>query len=78
MIMVEGDISNFENVVIYYICDKGFNDEDWKVRDYCYFLGKFRGVVYNSCYLKFNKLKNIFVIFYNFLGYDVYLLLGGF
>ena len=34
MITAEGDISNFENAVICHICDKGFNDEDRKVRAY--------------------------------------------
>lgn len=73
MISAEGDISNFENAVICHICDKGFNDEDRKVRDHCHSSGKSRGAAYNSCYLKFNKPKKISVIFHNLSGYDAHL-----
>lgn len=73
MITAEVNISNFENAVICHICDKGFNDEDRKVRDHCHSSGKSRGTAYNSCYLKFNKPWKISVIVHNLSGYDAHL-----
>lgn len=56
-----------------YICDEELGSD--RVRDYCYFIGKYRGVVYSDCNLNYKFIKCILVVFYNFKNYDVYLLI---
>lgn len=36
-------------IVIFVKKSFGVNFKEYKVRDYCYFIGVFRGVVYNLC-----------------------------
>ena len=46
---------------------------DKKVRDHCYFTGKYRGAAHNKCNLQFKKPKFTPVIFHNLSGYDAHL-----
>ena len=63
----------FENAKICWICQKGFEKKDRKVRDHCHFTGKFRGAAHNKCNLQFKKPAFTPVIFHNLSGYDAHL-----
>ena len=63
----EEDNYNKENTC--YICKKDFNN-DGKVRDHCYFTGKYRGAAHNTCNLRYKIPKNIPVVFHNGSTYD--------
>ena len=63
----------FENAKICWICQKGFEKKDKKVRDHCHFTGKFRGAAHNKCNLQFKKPTFTPVIFHNLSGYDAHL-----
>ena len=65
--------SEFENAKICWICQKGFEEKDKKVRDHCHFTGKFRGAAHNKCNLQFKKPTFTPVIFHNLSGYDAHL-----
>ena len=52
-----------------WICNGEF-DDDVKVRDHCYFTGRYRGAAHNSCYLKYRKPNFTPVVFHNLSGYD--------
>ena len=65
--------SEFENAKICWICQKGFEEKDKKVRDHCHFTGKFHGAAHNKCNLQFKKPTFTPVIFHNLSGYDAHL-----
>ena len=49
-----------------------------KVKDYCYFTGKYRGAAHNTCNLKYKIPKNITVIFHNGSKYDYHFIIREF
>ena len=51
-----------------HICMKDLDSD--KVKDHCYFTGKYRGAAHNTCNLKYKIPKNIPVIFHNGSTYD--------
>ena len=65
--------SEFENAKICWICQKGFEEKDKKVRDHCHFTGKFRGAAHVKCNLQFKKPTFTPVIFHNLSRYDAHL-----
>ena len=67
--------NNKENIC--HICKKELNNDttessslECKVRDHCYFTGKYRGAAHNTCNLKYKIPKNIPVIFHNMSIFD--------
>ena len=46
-----------------------------KVRDHCYYAGKYRGVAHSICNLKFNASNKIPVVFHNCSNYDYHFLI---
>ena len=46
-----------------HICMKNLDSD--KVKDYCYFIGKYRGAAHNTSNLKYKIQKNIPVSFHN-------------
>ena len=46
-----------------------------KVKDYCYFTGKYRRAAHNMCNLKYKIPKNIPVIFHNGSTYDYHFII---
>ena len=56
--------TEFIKAKICWICQKGFEKKDKKVRDHDHFTGKFRGAAHNPCNLQFKKpLQLFFIIF---------------
>lgn len=69
--MIDDNKGNFYEVGECYICNK-----DIIVRDYCYVIGKYGGLVYSLYfYLIFKLIDKIFVILYNLRGYDSYFIM---
>ena len=69
--------SNYSRETNCHICKKGFiNYEDdydkkyYKVKDYCYYTGKYKGVAHSNCDLKYKVQKEIPIVFHNSSTYD--------
>ena len=56
-----------------HICKKDLDSD--KVKDYCYFTGKYKGAAHNTCNLKYKIQKNIPVIFHNGSTYDYHFII---
>ena len=46
-----------------------------KLRDHCYFSGKYRVTAHSICNLRFNVLNEIPVVFYNGSKYDYHIII---
>ena len=63
---------------ICYICKKEFNNNEkknYKVRDHCYYTGKYRGVAHNICNLRYKVPKEIPIVFHNGSIYDYHFII---
>ena len=63
---------------ICYICKKEFNDNDkknYKGRDHCHYMGKYRGAAHNICNLKYKVPKEIPIVFHNGSIYDYHFII---
>ena len=56
-----------------WICKEKFVKEKDKVKDHCYFTGKYRGAAHKSCSRKYKKPNFTPVVFHNLTGYDSHL-----
>ena len=56
-----------------HICMKDLDID--KVKDYCYFTGKYRGAAHSKCNLKHKIPKNITIIFHNGSKYDYHFII---
>ena len=78
--MTEQNNKDHENTTHCWICEQeiGNSNNNPKVRDHCYFTGKYRGAAHKSCNLKL-KIKpgkaKIPVVFHNLKGYDSHLIM---
>ena len=74
MIFTEDNKRKYEESTNCHICGKSeFTEKDWKVRDHCHTLGKFRGLAHNTCNLKFRVPAFTPVFFHNISGCDAHL-----
>ena len=62
----------FDSATKCWVCGDPLEDEK-KVRDHCYFTGKYRGAAHNKCNLRLTRSKRIPVLFHNFTNYDNHL-----
>ena len=72
---------------ICYICKKEFNNNDmaelssverkknYKVRDHCHYMGKYRGAAHNICNLRYKVPKEIPIVFHNGSIYDYHFII---
>ena len=63
---------------ICYICKKEFNNNDkknYKVRDHCHYMGKYRGTAHNICNLRYKVPKEISIVFHNGSIYDYHFII---
>ena len=63
---------------ICHICKKEFNNNDkknYKVRDHCHYMSKYRGVAHNICNLRYKVPKEIPVVFHNGSTYDYHFII---
>ena len=56
-----------------YICFKGFEELNSKVRDHCHYTGKYRGPSHRICNLRYKIPSHIPIVFHNISGYDAHL-----
>ena len=59
---------NHNKQEVCYICKKEFNTDDkkhCKVKDHCYYAGKYRGAAHNICNLRYRIPKEIPTVFHN-------------
>ena len=70
---------SYERQKVSCICKKEFNTDEndknafkqcYKVRDHCYYKGKFRGAAHSICNLRYKTPKEIPVVFHNGSTYD--------
>ena len=67
-----GECKSYHEQNICYICRKEFITDDkkhYKVRDHCYYTGKFRGAAHDICNLRYKIPKEIPVVFPNGFTY---------
>ena len=63
---------------ICYICKKKFNNNEkknYKVRDHCHYMGKYRRATHNICNLRYKVPKEIPIVFHNGSIYDYYFII---
>ena len=63
---------------ICYICKKEFNNNDkknYKVRDHCHYMGKYRGAAHNICNLRYKVPNEIPIVFHNGSIYDYHFII---
>ena len=63
---------------ICYICKKEFNNNDkknYKVKDHCYYTGKYRGDAHNICNLRYKVPKEIPIVFHSSSTYDYHFII---
>ena len=61
-----------------HICEKDFNeysDENYKVKDYCYYTGTYRGAAHKECSNKYNEERDIPIVFHNASSYDYHFII---
>ena len=63
---------------ICYICKKEFNNNEkknYKVRDHCHYMGKYRGAAHNICNLRYKVPKEVPIVFHNRSIYDYHFII---
>ena len=80
--LTQKEESNYSRETNCHICKKGFiNYEDdydkkyYKVKDYCYYTGKYKGAAHNNCNIKYEVQKEIPIVFHNGSTYDYHFII---
>ena len=71
--MIFEEKEQFDMATKCWICNGEFAKGDVKVRDHCYFTGRFRGAAHIICNLKYRILYFTPVVFHTLSGYDSHL-----
>ena len=72
MIFGKEEKERFDEETKCWICNQKFDEND-KVKDHCYFTGRYRGAACNACNLNYKKPNFTPVVFHNLSGYDSHL-----
>ena len=73
--LTKDEEDSYNKDTISHICLKEFGNDKDKVRDYCYFTGRYRGAAHNDCNLRHKIPKNIPIVFHNGSMYDYHFLI---
>ena len=73
--LTKDEEDSYSKDTICHICLKEFDNDKDKVRDYCYFTGRYRGAAHNDCNLRHKIPKNIPIVFHNGSMYDYHFLI---
>ena len=73
--LTKDEEDSYNKDTICHICLKEFDNDKDKVRDYCYFTGRYRGAAHNDCSLRHKIPKNIPIGFHNGSMYDYHFLI---
>lgn len=74
LIMTKKDLLNFEYQKSCYMCNKKFDDQNFKVRDHSHESGNYLGASCNSCNLKRRRPKNLKIFIHNGSRFDYHFL----
>ncbi|XP_071576599.1 uncharacterized protein [Temnothorax nylanderi] len=66
---------NFWSATSCHICERPFESEDQRVRDYCHLTGRYRGPAHPRCNLNYRDSYVIPVFFHNLSGYDAHFII---
>ena len=67
---------NKQKICYIYIKEFNINDKkNYKVRDHCHYMGKYRGAVHNICNLRYKVPKEIPIVFHNGSTYDYHFII---
>ena len=69
---------NYNDQQICYVCKKEFSNDhkkNYKVRDHCHDMGKYRGAAHNICNIRYKVPKEIPVVFHNGSTYDYHFII---
>ena len=69
---------NHNNQKVCYICKKEFDTngkKNYKVRDHCHYMGKYRAAAHNMCNLRYKIPKEIPIVFHNGSTYDYHFII---
>ena len=80
MPLTKKEEENYNKQKVFYICRKEFNTDDsdkkcHKVKDHCYYTGKYRGAAHNICNLRYRIPKEIPIVFHNGPTYDYHFMI---
>ena len=72
---------SYKKEKVCYICKKGFSTDDnnkkyHKIKDHCYYTGKYRQAAHDICNLRYKAPKEIPLIFHNGSTYDYHFILN--
>ena len=73
--LTKDEEDSYNKDTICHICLKEFDNDKDKVRDYCYFTGRYRGAAHNDWNLRHKIPKNIPIVFHNGSMYDYHFLI---
>ena len=76
--LTKDEEDSYNKDTICHICWKEFDNDKDKVRDYCYFTGRYIGAAHNDCNLRHKIPKNIPIVFHNGSMYDYHFLIKEF
>jgi hypothetical protein len=70
MTLSKEDQKDFQNAQTCYLCDGGFTESNYKVRDHDHRTGQYRGACHNKCNILHYSNRYLPVFFHNLKGYD--------
>ena len=82
--LTDKENKSYEKQKVCFICKKEFRtDKNYKnefklyhkVRNHCYYTGKFTGVTYSICNLRYKTPKEVLLVFYNGSTYDYHFII---
>ena len=70
MTLTREDKKCFKDATTCYICDGGFTERNYKVRDHDHRTGQYRGAAHTKCNILHYSNRYLPIFFHNLKGYD--------